>query len=254
MSILGVMLKKDLLEQSRSKHIIILIFLFLFVAIASPIISKLTPMIMQSILPNQLKITISEPTFIDAVDQFIKNTSQLAIIILIFMVAGTVTGEKSSKTLELLFVKPVPREIFIISKFLSRYITIGLTYFINSLFFYLYTISIFKTFSFVNFLIVDLLMMFYIFLIVTFTIFASTFSRKTIIAAISGFVIFIFFNYILSLFKKISDFLPNYILGNYRSIITYGFTKNLWGSLIVILGLIILFILFSILIFKKQEL
>ena len=100
--ILLTLLKKDLMEQWRTKKILILIIIFLFVAISSPIIAKLTPELLKSISVPGLTINLPAPTYSDSLDQFIKNTSQIALLVLVFVVAGAVSDEKNRKSLEIL--------------------------------------------------------------------------------------------------------------------------------------------------------
>jgi ABC-2 type transport system permease protein len=95
--ILLILLKKDLLEQWRTKKILILAIIFLFVAISSPIMAKILPELMKSISVPGMVISLPSPTYLDAIDQYIKNISQIAILVVIFIVAGAICDEKTAK-------------------------------------------------------------------------------------------------------------------------------------------------------------
>lgn len=253
MKIYLTLLKKELLEQFRSKKILILAILFLFVAMSSVIFAKLMPEIFKSIDTGGIDFKIPDPTFKDAIDQFAKNISQMVIFVLLFVVAGAVTDEKSKKTLELLLSKPIPRSSFILAKFSSYILTIKVIYIIASLMFYFYAVSIFGAFSFLNFALMAILILLYVLLIVSFTFFASSISNSTIGSAGLGFAGLIFFSSISSLIKPLKKYNPYKLISDYQTLISNGWKNEfLWPTLIALL-LIALFIYSSIALFKKQE-
>ena len=69
---MSVLYRKDLMEQMRSKKVMILAIIFLFLALASPITAKLMPQLLKSLATPGITITIPEPTYKDAIDQFKK--------------------------------------------------------------------------------------------------------------------------------------------------------------------------------------
>ena len=250
-----VLFQKELLELYRSKKIIILVFVFLFVAVASPIFAKVLPNILNSVNTGMegLTIKIPEPTYKDAIDQFIKNISQLALLVLIFISAGSVSDEKNKKTLELLLSKPVSRSVFVLSKFLSVMVVTSFIYIICVLFFYLYTWSIFGGFDFWRFFLLALLTLLYMLLIMAVTIFSSAVFGSGILAITGGFVAMIVFGGVFSAIEKISKFAPSYILGNYKELINQGYSSNFTSSVILTILLVLFFVSFAIILFRNQE-
>lgn len=253
MSDLTVLIKKDLLEQWRTKKILILVIVFLFVALASPIFAKLTPELLKNISVPGMIINLPEPTYVDSLDQFIKNTSQIALLVIVFVVAGAVADEKNRRTLEMLLSKPVSRTNFVLSKFVSYFVSIGLIFASASLIFYLYTVSVFSGFNFVNFSIMAGNVLLYILMIVSITILASTFVKNSIAAGGIGFISFILFGTIFSLFDKIKDFSPNLIFSNYKDVVANGWSHDLLAPLLIIVFAIILSVATSVLLFRFQE-
>lgn len=183
MSNLVTLIKKELLEQNRTKKLLILAVVFLFVAVASPIFAQMTPMILKSISIPGVNLNLPDPTYTDSIDQFIKNVSQIALLVIVFIVAGSVVDEKNKKTLDMVLSKPVSRVTFVLSKFIGYFVSIGLIFFASSLIFYLYTVSIFGGFSFINFLLMAMMVCLYILMIVAVTIFASTIVKNIVAAA-----------------------------------------------------------------------
>lgn len=253
LSTLLILIKKDLVEQWRTKKILILIIIFLFVAISSPIMAKLLPEILKSVSVPGMVISLPAPTYLDAIDQYIKNISQVALLVIIFIVAGAISDEKSHKTLEILLTKPVSRIEFILSKFKSYFISIVAIFAVCSTIFYFYTTSIFATFNLINFTIMAAIALLYILMIVAITILASTVVKNSIIAGGIGFASYIVFGTVFSLIGPLKPYSPGMIFDIYKDVVTSGWTNSLIWPLIITLIVIVLSVIFSIVIFRKQE-
>jgi len=253
MNNLSVLIKKDLLEQWRTKKIVILVIVFLFVAIASPIFAKLLPEILKNVSVPGMTIALPAPTYIDSLDQFIKNTSQIALLVLVFAVAGAVADEKNNRTLEMLLTKPISRIKFVLSKFISYFISIAVVFSAASLIFYMYTATTFMAFNFGNFAIMAGAILLYILMIAALTILASTIANSTLIAGGIGFISYIFFGAVFSLINGIKDYSPNLIFSQYHEVINGGWSTDLTRPTILTVVLIILSITLAIILFKRQE-
>lgn len=253
MSKMTVLIRKEILEQWRTKKILIICVIFLFIAVASPILAKILPEIMKSVSVPGLSINLPESTYQDSLDQFIKNISQIALLVLVFVVAGVVSDEKSKKTLEIVMTKPISRHKFILSKFISSFLTISVIFVTASVIFYAYTTSIFSPFNLVNYLIMALSILLYILMIVSITIFASTIVKNSIMAGGIGFASYILFGTIFGLFEGIEKFSPNFIFSNYQMIISNGWSNDLIYPIIVTVCLIAVSVMTTIIVFKRQE-
>lgn len=248
-----VLVKKDSLEIVRSKKLMILLVLFLFVSISSPIMAKLLPQILKSVETPGFNITVPEPTYLDSVAQFVKNISQLAMLVVLFLVAGAVVDEKNRKNLEILLTKPVSRTSFILSKYFSLLATVGVVYIAASVIFYAYTSSLFTGLSLANFWIVSFLILIYMILAMSVTIFASTMARHPLAAAGIGFAFYAGVSLVSALVKRFAKFFPDYILVKYPDILKNGWDGAILPSLSISLFLIFLMIALSVWFFKRQE-
>lgn len=246
--------KKDLMDLVRSKKILILIIIFLFVAISSVVLAKLLPQILGA-MPSTpgLVINLPTPTYKDAVDQFVKNLSQLAIFVLVFLVAGAVVEEKIKKTLELTLTKPISKKAFILSKFTAYLGSIKVVYLLSSIIFYFYAVTTFTSFSFWHFFIMSILILVYLLLISSATIFFSTIAPSSILAVVGGFLTMIVFGTVWDLIKVIKDYSPYKLVTGYPSILANGWDGKMLWPLIISLVFILFFILASIFFFQKQE-
>lgn len=246
--------KKEMLEIVRTKKLLIMIIVFVFIGISSPIIAKLIPALLKSLPATPgLTINLPDPTWRDAIDQFVKNAAQIAVIVLVFVFAGVISEEKNKKTLEILLTKPVSRAKYILSKYLAAFLSMSGIYIVCSLVFYTYSISIFGNFSFANFALMSSLVLIYLSFVVATAILCSTFSKSNIVAAFIAFGIQIGIVSIMGLIPRIAKYLPGQIIGNYKDFFTGIKPWDYLPATLVAIGLIVLCIIISILIFKKQE-
>ncbi|MCX6092661.1 MAG: ABC transporter permease, partial [Candidatus Bipolaricaulota bacterium] len=94
-----VLFGKELREQVKSYRLLILGLVFVFFGLASPLLAKFTPEILKSVGTDQgITIVLPEPTAADAVAQFVKNVSQIALLVLVFLTMGSVVAEKERGT------------------------------------------------------------------------------------------------------------------------------------------------------------
>lgn len=253
MSKLAVLIRKELLEHMRNKKTLIICVVLLFVAIASPIIAKIMPELLKSLSVPGMSITAPDSTNKDSLDQFIKNISQIALLVMVFVVAGVVSDEKSKKTLEIVMTKPISREKFILSKFMSSFLVISLAFVTASAIFYAYTASVFTALNLANFSIVALSVLLYMLMIVSVTILASTIVKNSIVAGGIGFVAVIAFGTLFGLFEGLKQFSPSWIFSNYQLIAANGWNNGLGYPLIINVGVIVVAVVTAIILFKRQE-
>ncbi len=248
------LVKKDLLDQWRSKKMLILAITFLFVALSSVVIAKAMPEILKAVPSTPgLTINLPTPTVKDAIDQFVKNLSQLAIFVLIFLVAGAIVDEKTRKTLELILTKPVSRTSFVLSKFKAYFISITVAHLISSFIFYFYATSVFSSISFSHFSLMATLLLVYLLLVTSVTIFFSTLVNNSILAVAGGFLAMIVFGTVWSMIKAIKDYSPYRLVTEYQKIVANGWDEKYLIPLVLSVILIIIFAVLSILVFRKQE-
>lgn len=250
---LTVLVRKELKEQLRTKKILILAIIFLFVAVASPILAKVTPELLKNISVPGMTINLPEATYKDSLDQFIKNISQIALLVLVFVVAGTVSDEKSKKTLEIVLTKPISRTKFILAKFIGNFLSISAVFLVASALFYTYTVTTFSAFSLANFSLMAVIVLLYVLMIVAITILASTLVRNSILAGGIGFVSFILFGTVFSLIHAIKQYSPNVIFSNYKDVVLSGWSQDLAWPTVVVVSVIVVATFVAVFFFRKQE-
>lgn len=249
-----VLLKKEIAELWGTKKILILGIVFVFFAILSPVTAKIMPEILKSVPSTPgLTIKLPDPTFKDAIDQLIKNISQLGAFILIFVVAGAIADEKVRKTLEMLVTKPVKRRNYILAKAFSYFAAVKIAFILSLAIFYGYTVILFGSFNLLNFLEMALLILIFLMLVVATLIFTSVVASSGLAASGLGFLGYIVYVGIWGLVKPIKGYSPGYIVSNYNVIVQNGWNKEfLWPTLVSV-GLIVMWLWLAVYIFQRQE-
>jgi len=116
---LGPMLRKELLEQWRTRRLLVVAVVFTALGIGSPLLARYTPELVKALAGDQFQIVLPPPTAADAVSQFLKNVGQAGVLSAILLAMGSVAVEKERGTAALLLTKPVSRAAFLLAKLLA---------------------------------------------------------------------------------------------------------------------------------------
>jgi ABC-2 type transport system permease protein len=116
---LGSMLRKELLEQWRTRRMLVVAVVFTALGIGSPLLARYTPELVKALAGDQFQIAVPPPTAADAVGQFLKNLGQAGVLTAILLAMGSVAVEKERGTAALLLTKPISRGAFLLAKLLA---------------------------------------------------------------------------------------------------------------------------------------
>jgi ABC-2 type transport system permease protein len=246
-----VLINKELLEQWRSGRLIILLAIFLFFGIASPLTAKFMPSIVSSIIKGQnITINIPEGTWKDAITQFVKNISQMGVFIIILLSMGVVAKEKENGTASFLLVKPVSRNLFILSKFSSQFIVRLVSMCVGFLTAVLYTNIFFGSFSMILFAKIASVLLLYLIVIQFIAIFFSVLIKTQILAGILAFITTLLLS-AASILGKPGIYSPSHLLDESQTVLKESVIN--WQPFVGSLVVIICCIGFSIRIFRNWE-
>lgn len=120
-------LLKELRELASTWRLWVLGGAMLFFALTSPAIAQFTPALVESLTGSQpgLVIDIPDPTYRDALAQWLKNLTQMVSIIVVVVAAGSVASEVASGTAALVLTKPVSRAAFVWAKFVAQVLVLA---------------------------------------------------------------------------------------------------------------------------------
>ena len=113
------LIKKEAIEQIRTRKLIILAFVFLIFGIMNPIIAKMTPWLLDvlsdSLAESGMIIEQATVTSLDAWVQFYKNIP-MCLIVFVLLESGILTSEIKSSAIVLSLTKGLRRSKVILSK------------------------------------------------------------------------------------------------------------------------------------------
>ncbi|WP_303973618.1 ABC transporter permease [Streptococcus merionis] len=140
-------LKKEWLEHQRNYKLFLMLIIFALFGFMSPLIAKLTPLIMEIVIDGVDLTTLPEPTALDSWGQFFKNVTQTGLIFLVVLFSGILTSDLSKGTLIILLAKGLPRWCVILAKGLLMISLWTLSLILCFGFAYTYTVFLFPQMS-----------------------------------------------------------------------------------------------------------
>jgi ABC-2 type transport system permease protein len=254
MRILWVSLRKELVEQWRSYRLLIVGVVLLLFGLASPLLAKYTPEILRLALPEGEEILqlIPPPTVADAVSQYLKNITQFGLLLAVLMAMGSVAQEKDKGTAGLMLVKPIPRGVFLMAKFIALGLTFAAGIFLAGVAAYYYTLLLFEPLSLPVWLAVNGLLLVFILVYVALTLLCSTLTGSQVVSGglALGFVVVLSG---LGAVPRLGDHLPGR-LNTWAGSLVVAKGDPAWSALGVSLGLIATALLVAWLVLERQEL
>jgi ABC-2 type transport system permease protein len=124
----GAFLGKELRETVHTWRIWVLPGFILFAALSSPLITFLTPTLVDRLGGMQQGFVISapDPTALAAYVEYLGNLGELVLLALVIAYGGIVSSEVRSGTAALALAKPLSRGAFVLAKWLSQLLVIAI--------------------------------------------------------------------------------------------------------------------------------
>ncbi|MBN2005728.1 MAG: YhfC family intramembrane metalloprotease [Anaerolineae bacterium] len=180
--------RKELLQQWRTRRLIIVAAVFAFVGMSSPLFAKFMPEIFRSIPgAEQFAGLIPEPTLADVTTQYVKNLQQFGFMVVVLLGMGAIAGEKDKGTAALVLCKPLPRWAFVCSKFTAQTFAYILGFLVAMVCTFYYTWFLFGPVNFGAFAFCNLLLFVWLTAFVAVTLTGSALTNSIGAAAGVGF-------------------------------------------------------------------
>jgi ABC-2 type transport system permease protein len=251
------LLAKEFLEQRRTSKLWIFMAVFFIVGCISPLLAKYTPELLRSI-PNMtpeyeelITKLIPTPGVKDAIDQYVKNTSQFGVLLIIVLTMNVIAQERERGTAAMLFSKPVKRSAFVASKWLASMTTVIASVIIGGIACAVYTFILFGSLPIGKFLLFNLLLLLFLAVYLSVALLASALARSQGMAAAIAFG-FLAILLVVSTLPRISDYAP-VGLTNWGLTIMLGGSKAQWPALFVSLAIMAVSLLVAWLYLDRQE-
>jgi len=249
-----IVLRKELMEQWRTKRLLIVAIILAVFGLGSPLLAKVTPDLLRAVpnLPAGLAEIIPVPTVADAVAQYVKNMSQFGILLALLMSMGGVAQEKERGTAAMILTHPVSPLNFLLAKFVALGVTFAASLVVAAVGCWYYTLLLFKALPWGPFLALNGLMLLVLLVYIAVTLLCSTLVRTQGAAAGLAFAALVLIGGVGSL-PRLSDFMPGRLFA-WGSSIALGLSDPAWPALWISLGAIIASLLAAWLVLDRQEL
>lgn len=119
-------LAKELKEILRTYKLYVVPGLFLLFGFISPILTKLLPNILGSVV-GDIGVVLPEQSWVDSYAQFFKNLNQLGLLAVVLASMGSIVDERSRGVAQLVLTKPVSRTGFVLAKYVAALILVALS-------------------------------------------------------------------------------------------------------------------------------
>jgi ABC-2 type transport system permease protein len=246
-------LGKELLEIRRTWRLWVLPGILMAVGLSSPVLAAIAPRLVESMTAGQpdVVIQIPDPVAKDAYLQFVQQLMQIALLALIIVTAGMVSGERRSGTAILVLTKPVSRPAFLVAKFMAQTLLVITALVPSALACWLVTYLIFDEAPVLVFLQSNLIFMLIAAFFVAVMLVCSTLVNSQAGAAGVGLVVYLVFT-IFSGWGPTRELSPAGLYSAVGNVITGAETPVL-GPLITGLLATAALVALAVLIFTRQE-
>lgn len=249
---LGALLRKELLEQWRTRRLLVVAIVFTAFGIGSPFLARYTPELVKALAGNQFQIEVPPPTARDSVDQFLKNVGQAGVLTAILLAMGSVANEKERGTAALLLTKPASRAAYLLAKLLAIGATLLVSLLLAAIGGYAYTAFLFEAMPIGGWAAMVGLLLLSLLVYTSLTFLGSVLSRSALAAAGIG-IGFMIIVALISILPTIGPYTPGG-LSSAALAIAMGRDPGVIGPLLVNgAGVAALFGI-SWLVFRTQEL
>jgi ABC-2 type transport system permease protein len=247
-------IRKEIIQQWRTRRFLVVMAVFVLFGLTSPILAKFTPEILKSVTgAEQFANLVPTPTMADAMGQYIKNITQFGFILAVLLGMNAVAGEKESGTAAMILSKPLPRWVFVLSKFSAQSLVYTSAFLVAGLGAYYYTVILFGGLNVDKFTGVNLLLLLWLLTFVAAALLGSVIGPSIAAAAGIGLGISVAFLLAGSI-PQYGALFPNGLIGwatmlgaNSDKIAANG------GALAGSFVLIVMCLVWSVALFERQE-
>lgn len=244
-------MKKEVVEYYRTYKLLIMLLVFLVIGMLSPVLAKLTPELIKSMLPDMQKLP--DTTAIDSWAQFFKNIVQMGLIVLVILFSGLMSNEFSRGTLINILTKGMPRKTVILSKFTVASVIWTISYIVSCVMSYLYTLYFWNMDDIEN-LVFSLFCMWLFGILLLAVIMLGGIVSKSNYGCLMFMILFVAILFIVNIIPKVQKYNPLSLANKNTQLLNSASVPiDLTAAIIVSVGIIILSIGLAIEVFNKKQ-
>jgi len=246
-------LRKEVLELVRTHRLLVMAVILIAFGLASPLFAKLLPEMMGLVPGGEDFLSlIPTPTISDAIAQYVKNLSLFGVLVAYLMTMGAVATEKERGTAVLMLVKPLPRAVFLLTKFVAPALAFLGCLALAGLGGYYYTMLLFSAPDLSAWVALNLMLWLYFLVYVALTLLASTIAKSQAVAAGLGIGAIAVLGALPSI-PGLGRYLPGQLVTWGTALFTDPSARS-WPALGISLGLIAACLIAAWIILDRQEL
>jgi ABC-2 type transport system permease protein len=251
---LGPLLRKELLEQTRTMRIFVVAIVFALFGILSPLTAKYLPDILKAVGGDQIPLgLIPTPKTADAVDQFLKNLGQFGALTAILLAMGAVATEKERGTAALILTKPASRAAFLLAKLVAISLDLLVATAAAGILGYYYTLVVFEPLPAAGYAAMCVVLWISMVVYAALTFLGSTLVRSAAAGAGLG-VVFLVVTGIVSALPTIGPYMPESLAIPARALALGTTLPDTAGPLLVNVAIIVASAVLAWVSFRHQEL
>ncbi len=249
------LLKYDFYYLQKTSKFIIFPVLLVMLAIMSPLTARyLNEILAYTLEGSGIVIDLGTPTVIESYSQYIGNLYELYLYVVIFVAVGMFINDKTKGLLPLIISKPISRTKYIVSKYLSLNILLLGSLVIGYFVFDYYTFFLFDEIDMLGMFYATLLFFVYLLYVTSITLFSATHTKSYLLAIITTFGIILFLGALKLWEVGILKFIPGYLMNNIIKILmNTAETTDIIYNVLLTLAISIVFVILSIVRFRKQD-
>lgn len=245
-------LRKEILELVRTHRLLVMAVVLIAFGLLSPLLAKLMPELMRLVPGGEdFLALIPPPTINDAIAQYVKNLSLFGLLLAYLMTMGAVAQEKERGTAVLMLVKPLPRAVFLLAKFVALALAFLGCMALAGLAGYYYTMLLFSAPDLSAWVVLNVMLWLYFLVYVALTLLVSTIAKSQAAAAGLGIGAIAVLGALPSI-PGLGKYLPGQLV-TWGTVLFADPSARYWPALWVSLGLIAACLIAACIILDRQE-
>ncbi|MGI8314883.1 ABC transporter permease [Halobacillus mangrovi] len=248
--------RKELLESWRNFKWIWVPLVFILLSIIDPLSTYYLPQILESTggLPEGATIDIPTPPPNQVFLMSISQLNMLGVLVIALISMGTIAGERKSGVAELILVKPVSYFSYVTAKWTAYVLLVLVALLFGLLASWYYVNLLFGDVSFADLTSTFGLFGIWLAFLLTISIFMNALTKSPGLVLFYTMATLIILSTLSSAFSHLVEWSPAMISTYLRAMVTTGNTPNeLWGTLTVTIGLMILLLVSAAFTLKRKE-
>lgn len=250
------MFRKEVLENWANKKWLWVPLVMIIVTIMDPLSLYFLPEIIELSggIPEGAVIDFPTPKPEEVIMTTIEQLNMFGVLIVAFITMGTIAGEKQSGVTEMILVKPIRYSSYISTKWFTFFLLILLSLTLGMTMNWYYVNLLFGDVSFTVLMQIIFFYTIWLVFVLTVSIFYNTLFKVPGLVVASTLITIIFMSVINMLLGHKLTMFPNQLSNHLAELIVTGTAPNeLYGTSLIIIGLIIILLFAATFIFKRKE-